>query len=1545
MSIAIAAQNSVVSLSSESRSRPGKVEAPPFARSTVDLPPPSDTCESMHDYWRELASQGIIHPRLADSQQILDRNHPSVIRLNELLLPLVGRLYPERDFDSDPVQFLWMEKKNMLYIPLSRPTVVVIGTRFLSESPEGICTLSGLAGGICHELSHEDRSRKHGQQHRNSPLEEGLADLAGFQRLYDSGLCPGDLAEYFRASVRSGTTHAALGMLWTMLDIHPADSLRVRTAEMVLYDFKRTHEGFDDREESEEDKQLFREILELSRNAPYVSALDDDLQARGYDSLPLSEQMTMLAERIRSTPPSEEPEHGINHKIEALKLPPAGHLSPAMSAALDDLHESIFEYLSRNTSSSRTSDPHSAAEQLLMTLYNLTFISRGHPATIFSRFRPMEEKIEAFLSSRTPEEAAMRADGIVELDGSFVSSLGPDARRAVSSGALGIRIKIKHFVPWKCRSLLKAEAGRVVPWQNLYGFALEDSNCRDSIVRGRLHIGAFDHRLAGIISPSEEFHFGNKEQRCQIPLMGFDKDRIATLQIAETGEITQVWNQDHFKKEHIPDWDESFRRNPAVRHIDSRFFELAAHSHYVPVKSLDFLHIGLDDYRFNRVPEIEPSHEYQQELVDTFHSILQMPEKWPGERQEIAQAIRAVYQQQLTYKWVDAVFFIADGERTAAESPLFRFMMEEPYGIFSVDWKINILAMNSCAGRTILMSRRREEEGFFSEGALFHRPLRAELHKLVPEVPEEGPRDWPELLKLMELLSKRYELSIPNWLDAPKPEVLLFTGITESLRLGNDGLMPTPGMLGTLLHSIRDGSIVHFDSDCRNTIYSLFRPALGYPVEWPADNMEALHAWKALTASRFFRGNEGHEELGRILDAIESSPNAVARFEELTYLFHNCMPPDGEFQKRSIAICSHAALEILGGEDSGNAAYCEAFRGKCGSLISGSPAGLRALLVENLLTTIESQPATTAYAKSLLGEPDEKTLRDSALWGRLLGTTDVFAQLTLEERKDFLDFLTGEPSSERIEEFMDNPSSNGFVLKITRCILNELEKDSTIAAQPGLFERGMNIPGEIIARDRREVCAEILERAHRSYWLSPLGAKILIGMQLLIPVTATPEEEQEAFDYIVSKRFSSVENPDALRKLTLGLDCYCSNLSAGDKALLFTAILISSNPYDGENVSRPGQIAARVLPAMGPIEAKAAQAIQGHPNTSPEVAKDMAVTKYMADPPSRIEQFDTIYAHTPPAVLEQIDHVGQLLGSGSFYIALDVTLKDGRQGVLRVLRRNARERAHFGGKQLGKTLGDPRLNEEFGKDGTRQCRDVLRQAEQMWSEEVNPELIDPAQVAMEKFCDSYRIYCGKQEITFLPRRILQAEGHGPVSDAECSLSTKLEGPHYIEMGESRQKSEVAMAVCTRVLHAILNGESFPTDLMGGNARVDGRQVGMFDPGGMYLHCNDESDLPVMKDVVRILLSGESSFASIAGELRRKYSDIDSPEGRFLSALQKAILSLYDFIDDMPPGSLSDIGRAALKMLPPERLKALEVPVYITAALKLPNRIRVVSNLK
>lgn len=1502
----------------------------------VELPPPSEGCTDPVDYWRELLSGGIIHPIMAEKYRILEQAHPAVTQLNDLLQPLLPRLFPERDFAADPVKFLWASVDNLMYLPGSNPTMVVVGTGILaSPGGKGLCTLSGLAGGICHELRHEHFHRKFGPEHRNSALEESVADLADFQKLYDAGLCPADFAEYFRVRARSPRPSDALNALLSIIDVHPVDSLRVRTAEMVLYDFRRTHDNFDGIQESEEDRALFGEVLELARYARYESPFEIRLRERLYPRLPVEEKLEILAEEVRRSPHLTERTDFIAWKIRSLPFPGClDNASPRFIHALDDLHEAIFDLKTQPVTIANSCrldgmNKQNVVSRPLAMLYESAF-SRGYPVRVFTRLKSMQDAVNAFLSSDSAAEASKFAQDIVQMDSELMKELTTDSRGGYSDE---FQRTMLYGVPWDFSC--DFEVNDIVPWQRLYEFARENSEYRDRIIQGLFQIGAEDHRLGAILSPSARYGFDDGYlSRLRVVGYGFP---VCRLRITDHGRVSCIRGE---YEDAGLQWRDSFLSNPQVRYLDSSFFTLAGFSPRLDVRALNF-HSDIGTFCMYFRWQVQASHEYQQELVDYFHSLLEDP---LIEKEEIKKNIRKLYQLYLSYKGYAAIFFDRDGEQGAIEAPLYRFMMEDPFNCFSLEWKINILAMNSCAGRSTLRGRRDETPELTQshrEGEAFHQPLREELHKLIPEIPRSGPGNWEQLNQMINWFDERFHL-VNHPYDYPRPAIRLFIAMTESIRLAGEGILPAPSELGRVISAYGQDICWMRSSEhgCDETMYALFRPALGYPVNWPEDNKEALAAWKDLDDAGFFPGDERYDEIERILTSIESNHSPDVRYEELKFLFHNCLPPETEFQQRAVKLCSETVLEIMGGIDDGSDGYLEKFKDLCAPLFAGSPKGIQISLAENLLSVIESQAPVTFYVRSLLSEADEETLKSSNLWGILLNGTESVSELSLEERKGLLDFITGENSQAAIDSFIDKPSTDEVLRRIRYQSFLDLESHKTTsAAREGFLTSTMTVPPEIDIKSRRDRNRDILSRLHRNYWLAPLEAKILIALQLLIPVTATPNDEREAFDYVISKRFSG--SPDVMRMLELGLDCYLSTLSAGDKAMLLTAILVSSSPYDSDAASRVGQIAARILPAMGPIEAKGSQAIHSHPGTQPEIAQDMAITTYLANPPSRIEQFAAMDAHTDQLVLDQLEHMGPLIGSGSFYFANDVKLKDGRQGVLRLLRRNAEQRADFGSAQLKKALADPRLEEAFGEDGVRTIRDILDRAEIMWAEEIDPDFIERSQSAMEGFCDGFKVAFNGKEFCFVPRRVLSVEGYGSVSSSECSLSTRIEGIHYVEMEKSGHKSEIAVAVCTRVLHAILNGEPFPTDLMGGNAKVNGDEIGMFDPGGMYLHCNDESDIPVIKDTMIMLLNGENSMAAISRKLNEKYGDLSTPEGQFMSALQKAILSLYDFIGDLPEGSMADIGRAALARLSSGRLKALNVPPLVIASLKLPNRVRLI----
>ena len=270
-----------------------------------------------------------------------------------------------------------------------------------------------------------------------------------------------------------------------------------------------------------------------------------------------------------------------------------------------------------------------------------------------------------------------------------------------------------------------------------------------------------------------------------------------------------------------------------------------------------------------------------------------------------------------------------------------------------------------------------------------------------------------------------------------------------------------------------------------------------------------------------------------------------------------------------------------------------------------------------------------------------------------------------------------------------------------------------------------------------------------------------------------------------------------------------SFLNAGNESVRpyqLAAVIIANRMIEGQR-KNIAFILAKLAEALGAAGVKAGQAAHSNPSTPLEYREALAHLKSRSRIPYRDELWELIEKSVPLEVLNQIGKVKKILGGASFYVAVEVKMKNGETAVLRLLRKDAKQEAQDGFARLNATIArcqDPRIAKI--KDDLSQ---IIQEAEVSAQMEINSESVQ------KQYDIAQKIYGGRRHTVVIDNKTyhirikpvdLFASGPG------FQLISKADGIEFNDLKRDANNlplcQAVALGVCKTVLPNMIGKGKF-----------------------------------------------------------------------------------------------------------------------------------------
>ena len=540
------------------------------------------------------------------------------------------------------------------------------------------------------------------------------------------------------------------------------------------------------------------------------------------------------------------------------------------------------------------------------------------------------------------------------------------------------------------------------------------------------------------------------------------------------------------------------------------------------------------------------------------------------------------------------------------------------------------------------------------------------------------------------------------------------------------------------------------------------------------------------------------------------------------------------FEKRTIDIwCEAAKSEQVFGLDDSSDDYAERLLPVIGHIARNSVPTYRQQWLESLSRNLQTQEVLSAEIGESLDPLSGQIMSKTVL--AQMGT-DLILQAIRENdtaQTLTLQLIVNEGSTTELKDFAEKLST----------ILEGMRRLGPVQLSNYVTQFGNT------EQERRRELQEWARVFHREFWAQSHQARTVAALQFLVPpsdiarqntrgVTRRPGEINSAFVTVLNSILPRLDKYH--RETQQYLAAYLRSIPPEDSYAqihALSALLVAAERRASGDFS-PG-IALRLLcELMGPAETKGGQAAASHTGVPKDIRDDLGILFHHATEPPRPVLFEWIREAVPAEERAKIKHYGDVLGSGSFFITIEIETEDGPE-VLQILRPHAEARAEAGFRRLQRTNQNlEQSSETFGE--------VIEEARSDATVEVDPTKWQQQAETFEGLYNNWAVVVSEDKaehrFPFTAPRLIS-------SGARFRRMSKLGGEHFIDLKAGPEKKRASKAVLALELCHILSGRKFDKDATPGNATKDGNTINRFDSGGALLEAPTREELSQLAELV------------------------------------------------------------------------------------------------
>ncbi len=1352
---------------------------------------------------------------------------------------LVKLLLPDFDLKERPVVFVLSDKKEHedghgsgYIIPGDKTSIIC----FDRELFRGCDNLNQFAYVFLHEMTHMKVHDFWGQG-ESSKVEETACDLRPLVKMAEAGLDMNEAkvmmqkrARSFKGSFRSG------------LGAHPLPWYRVDQMENGLAAIRTTRGTLG----SSEGKKILSFPDAISPTNPdsvvstahYTSFVEAAFAKAGYDKQTTAEKLVTIESIIPDCAHLPFRLYDLYREVTNLKTDPK---DPTQAAILHRICDKLLDYPE-------------AFNSLYVVVENKLFPDpekRDYPQ---GRIANLAKATEAFIGAKTLGSAEAAAKVLLEQTAAIKTL--PDIRL--------LDARLPHFELKSAneyKTEIKDSGETRLPWRDHARWVLDKKS--KPVLHAMVAVGALDPRFIGAADADDLKVF--KDITPITSPRGGKKGEVSlsNLKVDFTGAITKFLtyyegsqlyipteNSDHLKSRHADFCEkvrqmqlkhaEEERTRAATKDIDRFGLELT----FVNMEPAEFAakHVELleTNRHFLAVSEEELTFTgddaqkarmrvstHAKQLSAYFDKM--MADKDPARQEQYKQIIRSFFlKATLPVNIAELQDNAGDLDRLDVNTkslqfevlaPFYRFLSQDKYQLFSAEEKAQVLI------------KKNADEPLAYWRAAFH---------------YEAPKNLSEALQLMQQYKQFQVLHAESVQgESSDGENRLRTAATgELMDYVIKSAQPDEQLWQlavqyeeTLEHAVN--GMHGYDNTLSTRCRKKYIDYLKAEKNWP-DDIESLgKIYHTLSQCYLFPDEEWRSDFAkRITDKIANFATADERIIAAeSILFRNKgQMRDVDLRKQAMQLWVDACKTKYGLDD-GTQAYHDAVKPLVQRLEQNAAANMRYEMLKRLGDELNTQHD--------LSHTMEKAVYSKVSRQQMTGKDEAIG---ISHRT--LDTLRHAGYRNNAVKFLSRPltkdSLKAFAQKTNQAIWED------VLALSDQTHSGENPLDKIVSeKQRMRIVTAHAKQLYENFWEAPMPIRTAIMKELLLPPKLREEDRKEGhdktfedasklvLDELLPEKMPYATQAKELLKAFLAKDVLDENQRPAFLSALMSAVQ-RSNAEGG--TFRVGQRLATLLDLMGPAWKKLGQAISSHPDTPQEIARDMEPLKGKQDMPRW--QMWALYEKTvPEALRKKHPHLGKVLGSASFFTAVDAG-----DSVFVMQAPYAKERADDGFSIMQKFVAELKTGKyDIGATMPDSIADMIASARISAGMETN------GHVGAEQAKAMASVYNGASvNVNAVPHTFETAiwTNYGD----EFRQMKKMDGEvfnavAYETDADKQAKHHAAKAQMALELYNILSGKPFDPDRHGQNFRLKGTHMGLFDHGAVHAVVKDKAGKAVGPDEV------------------------------------------------------------------------------------------------
>jgi len=1505
-----------------------------------------------------LLDKGELPPHFMERMRLVDPGSPAGKTFQAEMTVLFQRLFPKHDLKADPIRFLIFDEAqaNAFAIPYSKPPIIAFTRGYLEKA----ASLDEIAITLGHEWKHHQIYREFGPG-KNSKGEELWSDIDGLRWAHEAGF---DIRVALEkdASARihqTKITENLMEMLGEYNDPHPSPMNRERAAEKFI--------AFLDNEQGNVQGRARTPVSpvlrELGTSGKHISYVESQLAATGYATKSSREKLDTLG-RLATEVTGGSRSARATDIATAIKEIPLDLKDPAQRAAVHELADRILDLPGQEGPENSRERLQSQSRHMYRALSDAVHKARGDKETstlILGQLRELEERVKGFVNSRSGKEAGDKAADLLD----WLDSHEVDAKlvRELSLPEFELPDKGDLEASWENYAIAQKKARRAkergepvrsprralmkVAWQTHYEWALEDR--RGDIAAALMRLGVNDTRLFPLVGAQEgAFLHTGRAQPIRDPVSGRGNALVNLVVDTDTGHILRARKNaealDRSLAEYAADQFGSHIRDlheKAVKgDLDAReeLIELVGHLKKNRSETLINENLALKDlelfFEINLSPLSDHTYFVPAEHGATVKSGAAELDRALKERAEMeGTSTQSFLEQQIARRenyrrnasrLMDEFsraltsdragnaekvkgFFLGSAEQSSLakirleagadfpkNSPFIEWVIADPHHLFSAAEKAQILShslfmrypeehANVLKARSQGAKLKELKVHTLEEKAAERKALCAILGCKVPTSPQELEAEVTRLGGFQSRVSDRLAaLLTAEYLENPATNKSIDL-VNLSRGLSHEGVGWAPGLQAKL------------------------RTRAGVWKRWPAELGAKIDAWTSLENSDIFptNGNQRKTKLEEILEEISRVSNPKDKLRHVTALLNGPRILLPGARNRAIELWAEAHREVFG-VDNGSPSYGDNIIRAAEPLLRKMSHGDRFQSAAELADALSAQKDLSFALRGIATDMNRKTLEDTHRKGVLTEHTLHVIRGDANQRDALLSFLiepVTDASAKRTGLALRHPDLKVYFLD-GRLNRNFRTKEEEAAAY-SYYSKHPPSPTALAAN------AKLM---HEDFWSSPFLVRAAMLDELLNPPTSWHSSRQESFERAFKFTADRLFPPGTLygSEAREVLETYAKVVPEYERGVLLSAMLVAEQKFAGDSSKASvGRRLSAMLEMMGPAHVKLGQAIHSHPSTPADIQADMGRLKDSADVPARWDLFSQIETTLPDELRGRVQRVDKVLGAASYFIVAEVTMTDGKQAVLALLRPHAERRAERGFGILEKFTDAFRAEAATNDAAMRSTlRELVQQAQRMVATETSAEATAKQFETALQLYGNRRVKVGGREFVFNPVKLLEKPGPG------YRLMTRAEGVHFSQLPEKTAeqvsyKKDLAKAYVALELDLILRGGKFDHDRHGSQMKVRGNEVSLFDFGAMALKEPSKEDRRALADMLVEAASGMGSGGydafsqAVVKSVQKRHAETgEAPE--YLITAEKAVLAMGDYVKKLSPEDLKGI---------------------------------------